>query len=164
MQTSMSRVFDFQKQLNIGELAEAHLDKHFSRTHEVRKATLAEQKTGIDRFLRRKGSNDPAAWTAVEYKADWRAGETGCFFLEQSHSSGIDGWVQSTAADWLVMFIPYTGALYFVEPHKLRALADSQRWKVGWSQNKTYRTKGILLPIGELAKIGKFQLIERMEI
>lgn len=170
---SVHKVHDFQKQLSIGEAAEAHLDAHFRLTHDIRRASEADQKRGIDRFLRRKGSTDSFAWTAVEYKADFKAGETGCFFVETSvnyrvqhkdyPTSDAPGWLHTTQADWLVLFIPYTGALYFVEPAKLRDLTELHGWKTGWCRNHALMSKGVLVPIGEVAKIGRFQLIERME-
>lgn len=156
------KTFTFSKQQAVGEICERHLDAAFSDKFEIRKASEADQKRGIDRFFRRKEKSDKE-WTAVEYKADWRAGETGHFFLEEVHSDAVAGWVQSTAADWLVLFIPWTGQVVFVEPYKLRAAAEKAGWKTGWCSNGRYKTKGLLAPIGEVAKLGKTMLIGRLE-
>jgi len=92
----MTYTFDAQKAR--GDAGESFLDQVFATGYEIRPATRAEQRRGIDRiFTRRK-----TGWRlAVEYKIDYKAAHTGNAFVEtvSVDTAGKAGWAYSSAAD-----------------------------------------------------------------
>jgi len=73
----MTYTFDAQKAR--GDAGEAFLDQVFAADYEIRPATRAEQRRGIDRiFVHRQTGRR----LAVEYKTDYKAAHTGNAFVE----------------------------------------------------------------------------------
>ena len=89
-----------------GELEEKNLDRFFIELWHVgiQPATKEQQRDGIDRV-----------WTtpderrfSVEYKADWKAAETGNAFIEvvSVDKDGKPGWAYTSLAQYLIYYIP----------------------------------------------------------
>lgn len=140
-------VYDFDDQMLRGERGEAFLDDFFaSRGHYIQKATLGQQRLGIDRvFLK----DDKAI--QVEYKTDLIAHRSSKIFIEtiSRDSDGKKGWALTSHADMLVYFVPGTKTIYVVTPEALREhLPDWQEiYPTRSAQNKDYATHGILVPV-----------------
>lgn len=150
----MSKTYDFEHQLAIGEAFERRLDQHFDRWFAITKATHAEQRAGIDRHFRHRVTDKSYR---VEYKADQQAGSTGNAFIETTSvdRTGRAGWAVASQADVLIYMVTEPETIYAIRLVRLRqALATWQKTcrRVS-AQNDGYRTWGYLVPLGELERI-----------
>lgn len=145
--------FDFYQQRSEGQAGEAFLDAFFqARGHSLRTATDDEQRQGIDRVI----TTPRGEIMRVEYKTDFRAGETGNAFVETVSVDTADkmGWALTAQADYLIYYLPER-AIY-VLPFR------SLRWALpGWirdyplrtARNNGYETHGVLVPLDVLAAL-----------
>lgn len=150
---------DFAECLKFGENGESLLDKYFSKEWNISSTSRQQQQQGIDRVFIRTNER-----YAIEYKTDSIAAGTGNAFLEISifAKPHKPGWVYTCTADFLFYFV-LDSTVYIVRPNKLRLHID--RWiatyplkKVqthGHKKYQNYQTQGVLVPLEELAKIGK---------
>lgn len=142
---------DFDAQLTRGASGEAILDRFFAaRGHYIQEATRGQQQGGIDRVFLKDGK---VAY--VEYKTDFRAHETGHVFVEtvSMDSSDKAGWAYTSAADYLVYYIPATRQIYVIPLEVLRRILP--QWADAYprasAQNETYATHGLLVPLDVFA-------------
>lgn len=137
----------FDTSFKRGELVEGALDEHFSESFFIRKATAAEQRTGIDRVF----TDEEDISFAVEYKADWRATETGNVFVEtiSVDTQRVDGWAYTSQADWLVYAFPQERRYVLLRFAELRAKLPEwlRTFPRGKARNATYHTHGVLVPV-----------------
>jgi len=101
----MTYTFDTQKAR--GDAGESFLDQVFAADYEVRPATRAEQRRGIDRIFTHRQTGRRLT---VEYKTDYKAAHTGNAFVEtvSVDTAGKAGWAYSSAADYLIYYVPAT--------------------------------------------------------
>jgi hypothetical protein len=144
-------VKQFAKQLEIGEAFEKVLDAHFASEYQISKATLIEQRTGIDRWF----ESEDGGRISVEYKSDSRAADTGNAFVEivSVSTRNIAGWAYTSHANTLIYYLPQPRICYHIGFDILRQELDG--WRVKYParnvRNSDYFTTGLLVPIGELA-------------
>jgi len=144
-------IYNFGAQLVKGEAAERELDTHFSEWFAIRRATRAEQRSGIDRVFTRKRDGKI---TRVEYKADWKASQTGNAFVEiiSVDTTNKLGWALSSNADRLAYYLPTDSLVYWFAMAGFKSLVDG--WRRDYDQraalNEGYKTIGILVPLHEL--------------
>jgi hypothetical protein len=117
----------FAESLAIGAEHERTLDTYFEgRGWAIAKATRAEQRDGIDRWLTRDGHR-----RSVEYKADVRSDSTGNYALELVSSvpdaevDGRFGWALKPGAERLALYRPTSRRLAIIEGRRLRAHAKA---------------------------------------
>lgn len=155
MPASPLKLYHFRAQLFRGELHEATLDAFFAgHGYRVARATRAEQRKGIDRWLL-KGEQRHS----VEYKADSTAARTGNAFVEtvSVDTACKPGWAYTSQAAYLVYYIPPDGLVYLIRfPRLRRALA---RWVTSYEErviaNEGYQTHGLLVPLAEFERLAE---------
>ena len=153
-------MYDFKTQLAIGKEVEAALDTYFNKWYVVTPVTLdTEINNGIDRIFT---SRQTSQTKTVEYKADFKAYQTGNVYVELSVDSDSgyrkNGWALHSVADMMIYAVINGNkiiTLYIFEPLVVRNNID--KWKGQYRnvtcQNKGYHSKGILVPISEVAKV-----------
>lgn len=146
-------MFDFQKQLTIGETFEQVLDEHFRLRYFVHPVARDEQRQGIDRWF----ASLDGGKISVEYKSDSRAHQTGNAFIEtvSVDTRDIPGWVYTSKADVLVYYLPVPRTYYMIDFVALREQlpAWEQRYRQVKVKNSDYYTMGLLVPLIELVEI-----------
>ena len=128
-----------------------------------RAAREAWQRRGVDALLY-FGQRPYQTRSTVEFKADTTAATSGNAFIEtvSVDTEGAPGWAAYSLAQYLVYFIPPTGAVYVVPLTSLRnALLrrwarDEERYPRRAIQNRGYKTHGVLVPLAELAELAVF--------
>jgi len=147
-------MYDFKQQLHDGQLHENKLDEFFGRWYDIRPATPAEQRQGIDRHFTNR---DTGRQITIEYKTDHTAGRTGNAFVE---TISVDthhkpGWAHTSQAEILIYHIPEPETTYAIRLSALRS--QLARWEAKYPKraipNKGYRTHGILVPLAEFERI-----------
>ncbi|HMN12042.1 MAG TPA: hypothetical protein PKD55_06935 [Bellilinea sp.] len=146
-------MYQFDRQLSIGEEGEAFLDGFFAPWFHIRRATPAEQRQGIDRwFVDARGRRQ-----SVEYKSDSTAARTGNAFVEtiSVDTTRKPGWAYSSQARTLVYYIPPDGLIYIIRFRHLRVVMP--RWERDYPtravSNAGYHTHGLLVPLHELERL-----------
>lgn len=141
-------VHDFDAQLAIGHAGEQFVARWLSRRgRDCRYAERIDQRRGIDLFV-----DD----IAVEVKTDLRCAETGNVFIETTSVDihNVPGWAVTSEAIWLFFLLPPTEML-IIETRRLRE--QIKYWKTRFretvSQNRSYRTLGLLVPRAEIAAL-----------
>lgn len=147
------KIYNFETQLARGEAFETILDAVFSTEFAITKATMTEQRKGIDRFFVDAMSNR----YSVEYKADERAHDTKNFFVETTSVEGKSaGWIAKLSADFLILLLPQSATIYVFDSSALRATVKQWLKEKLFSerecQNETYKSKGIAVPLATLAE------------
>jgi hypothetical protein len=147
----MTYTYDAQK--TKGDAGESFLDQVFAADYEVRPATCAEQRRGIDRIFTRRQTGQRLA---IEYKTDYKAAHTGNAFVEtvSVDTAGKAGWAYSSEADYLMYYIPADGLIYVLALETLRR--ELPRWVREYplraAQNEGYATHGVLVPLDEFER------------
>lgn len=148
----------FAKKLAEGEAVERQLDDIFAQDYIVRPATREQQRQGIDRLMADRDGNQ----FALEYKADWRAAETGNAFIEtiSVDTTGKPGWARTSMADWLVYAIPPRGIAYGVRMERIRVMVPTwaARYSIRPALNSAYSTHGICVPVSELVRLSEWEV------
>jgi len=142
---------DFYSSLKIGQAYEGLLNRYFtSKGASVIPATIEEQFQGIDAIV----DGDP-----FEYKTDFRADETGNCFIEMISNdvTGRQGWLYTSQATWLCIYLPQSDRLFFLRFPVLRSTLQSE-WnypvkRTRPDQNCGYNSWGMIVPIEEIKKI-----------
>ncbi len=148
----------FEDRLKIGKYAEAVLDRYLiEQGLYVIEATPEQEMKGIDRII-----DDGTASTTVEYKADFRAYDTGNIFLEHTKNDngpGKPGWARTSEADLLIYYVPPLGKAYIFDMQLLkRNYADITRnlRKGKVLLNPGYTAQGYLLPLDTCMHVNSF--------
>ena len=158
--------YKFSQQLAKAETVERELDEYFQgQGIKVHPASSDAQRAGIDRWFRmplQKG------FIPVEYKADWKASETGNVFVELIsvlRGASIDalGWAYSSQADWLFYCLPAEGYALHIEFAELRkhlavwVKQFQQRTIKNEDTDKYsgYQTTGLLVPMMVFSEISR---------
>ena len=154
MGVSGTDVFEFTRQLHIGETGEAALDAFFARWYTIRKVSRELQSLGIDRiFVREKTGIE----YAVEYKTDARSESSGNIFIEtvSVDTDASKGWALKSLAQVLIILQPASGTIYWCEMAAIKRRVP--KWRKRWGErtvkNKTYKSSGVPVPVKEFAKI-----------
>lgn len=152
--------YTFKEQHEKGKLAEAELDKYFSKYYEIVHIPLSvEIEHHYDRIFIRDGVK-----TKVEYKTDFQAHNTGNVFLETVSSGNKNtlGWLHTTKADELIYYIPQAKQMLSINMMNLRLciIGLTKNKKVATCTNvmedgSEYKSEGFLVPLKEIAKYGK---------
>lgn len=154
-------VHQFFEKLRQGQAVERELDEHFRDKYSIRKASMDEQRIGIDRVFVDRETMEAFR---VEYKADYRAVETGNVFVEtvSVDSRGVRGWAYTSEADWLVYALPQLRRYLLVRVVELREALPNwiQRYPQGKARNRTYTTHGVLVPIVEFERLAALSEVE----
>lgn len=146
--------YQFDRQLAQGAEGEAFLDEYFMAWFDIRRATPAEQRQGIDRWFTRGTRR-----LAIEYKTDMTAARTGNAFVETTSvdTAGKPGWALSSQAHMLVYYIPPDGLIYAIWMARLRR--SLPRWDLLYPTraipNQGYHTHGLLVPLHEFEQIAE---------
>lgn len=162
----MSQPFDFQQQLKRGEAGEKTLDAYFGQRYQIRRATMAEQRRGIDRFFINPANG--RTWS-LDYKTDTRAAQTGNVFIETKTHPDRDhsGWAYTSEAGWLFYYLPDIWTVYAVNQPYLRAKVLpiwAARYPLRSAKNKTYTTYGLIVPVAEFARCASKTFDLRQEL
>lgn len=148
----------FAEKLAQGQEIERQLDDIFAQRYMVREATRQQQRQGIDRLMADADGNQ----FAMEYKADWRAADTGNAFIEtiSVDTVGKPGWARTSKADWLVYAIPPLGIAYGIPMSAVRAMvpAWAARYPIRPALNSAYSTHGICVPVSELVRLSEWEV------
>ena len=154
----MTVIYDFNKQLALGQAYEQHLDDLMRKWFAITPATKVQQQRGIDRVFHHK---DGSVYL-VEYKADMLAGSTGNAFVETVSVDTADrpGWAYSSQATMLIYLVTQPETVYCIWMARLRL--QLERWKAAYpaahADNGRYRTHGILVPLAEFEMIASLAL------
>ncbi len=162
----MNEPFDFQAQLKRGEAGEATLDAYFGQRFQIRKATMAEQRRGIDRFF--TNPKNGHVWS-LDYKTDTRAAQTGNVFIETKTFPDREqsGWAYTSEAEWIFYYLPDAFAVYAVSFTYLRAKVLplwAARYPLRSAKNKTYTTYGLIVPVAIFARCASKTFDLRQEL
>lgn len=144
--------YEFDAQLVAGKRGEARLDAWLAPRGQLRVATLAEERRGIDRYLT---DHEGREW-ALEYKTDYRAQDTHNAFLEtvSVDSERKPGWVYSCQADYIAYYVPGEELIYWLRPARVRQLVGHlSHWRPTPVANERYRTWGFVVPLRCLERI-----------
>jgi hypothetical protein len=142
--------YDMDRQLKKGEAAERYLDSLFGSQFDIRRATRAEQRKGIDRIFTRPYDGKEFR---IEYKADKTAAKTGNAFVEtvSVDTDNIPGWALTCQADYILYYIVGTGRVYVMRPKDIQKRL--KRWAYHYPErhipNGSYQTIGLLVPLHE---------------
>ena len=144
-------MYDFAAQLREGQQGEQQLDAFFAHYYQIRPASHADQRRGIDRWFTHLQTGRQVS---MEYKTDHTAGRTHNVFLEtvsvDTPGRNKPGWVYTCQADYLCYWIPGEHLAYLVVPDTLRHfMRHYQHWARGRIvriPNRGYRTHGYVLP------------------
>jgi hypothetical protein len=138
----------FRASLEAGKAAEALLDAHYAKSCSISPAPLAEDRAGVDRYF-----ETPGGRVSVQYKCDWKAGETGNAFLEllSSVERGTLGWALTDGADWLVYLLPHADRALLL---KRKAWAErigawAATCRLARVTNDGWHSVGLLVPLAE---------------
>lgn len=149
-------VYSFFERLGFGQQGESFLDKHFSKWYDIKPATRAQQRKGIDRIFTANGRS-----YKVEYKCDATAARTGNAFVEtvSVDSAGKPGWALTCSADFIIYYIVGIGPAYVIKPGEIKKRV--KRWEGQYQSRKVpnnkggkkYNTIGVLVPLSEFEAI-----------
>jgi len=160
----MVKTHSFETQKQIGERAELLLDRFIAAHCYLEKASWHLQKQGIDRVIQLAGRT----WY-LEYKADFRAHQTGTAFIEVvSADAGrmASGWAATSKADLLIYFLPAVGRVYVIPMFRLRQqMGHWEGYAIGKAKNAHYNTHGLLVPLQELegvSEIAQFRVVHHV--
>ena len=155
----MTNTFNFKDQFAVGEAGENYLDRYYSQSYDIKKVSdFNLQKRGIDRCFKQKGSK-LGCWFTVEYKVDFKAGQTGNVFIELEVSNKNKrnyGWAQKLFAQALLYYVPKHKTCYYVDALLLKSYIE--RWSKEYRLSKPVMNKGnsnefwaigLLVPITE---------------
>lgn len=162
----MNPPHDFQQQLARGEAGERTLDAYFGQRYQIRKATMAEQRRGIDRFFINPANGQQ--WS-LDYKTDTRAAQTGNVFIETKTYPDREqsGWAYTSEAGWLFYYLPDAFVVYAVSFSYLRTKVLPlwlARYPVRSAKNKTYTTYGLIVPVADFARCASKTFDLRQEL
>lgn len=145
-------MYSFNKQRSRGYAGEQTLDRLFGKFFEIRRASAAQQRQGIDRVMMGKAHKQTIR---VEYKTDYTAATSGNAFIE-TLVAGQPGWALTSQADFIAYFVPNQHA-YIVRPAALRTHLNE--WEGRFEQrtitNRGYMATGLLIPLTYLAEISE---------
>lgn len=143
-------MYSFTEQLKKGEDGEKQLDEYFSAYCEIQKATMQEQRQGIDRRFKDKKTGETFT---VEYKTDFIAHKTGNAFVETVSVDSVNkrGWSYNSKADYLLYFVVKDLLVYIISMDTVRCNLSrwASKYRKTYAQNEGYRTYGILVPLRE---------------
>lgn len=158
-------IYNFDDQLEKGERIELALDEHFqSLGARVLRAKPEHQRVGVDRWFKLP-FHIKAEPIPVEYKADWKATETGNVFLEFISVMRGDiieslGWVTTSRAEWLFYCLPESGYVLHVEFSRLRK--EFCKWEKQFPKKKVknqgYVSWGVPVPLEVFGEISIRQI------
>lgn len=144
---------EFSASLANGESAEAILDAFFARHYDIKPASLEHQRLGIDRYFTRHRDGKKFS---VEYKTDSMAQHTKRAFIEvvSNDWSGKPGWIYTTTADFLILFIPHMETAYIMDPAVLEETVHKvwmRQFPLKVAANEHYNSIGVVVPLPVLA-------------
>jgi hypothetical protein len=150
--------YDFQDNLNKGQVGERAVIAILSKTLEVRDLTdyenyKAYQQKGLDiEFLNRK----TGAWDRADVKTN--VAESGLHFIELYKREGELGWFHTTKSDWIFCFSIYTKCVYFYSINEMRNYISGrfEKGNINTSHLKSGAI-GVWLPVETNIMIKKFQ-------
>ena len=154
--------YNFKRQLDKGEEQEKILDDFFrSRGWKIIYADMDAQRAGIDRWFEASVHN---GLIGIEYKADFRAHETGNLYLETvsvgKYKDGDyvvekAGWVYTTTADYLMYLIAGEQRVLLFVPDELREFVHNaiHSYRSVSVKNQGYTGRGILVPVEDVRPI-----------
>jgi hypothetical protein len=145
----MKKANRFEATLIRGTQGESALDDFFRvQGFEVKPVKRFFQERGIDRLFTRGRTT-----TTVEYKTDWRAAETGNFFIEvdlqvANGKSHKPGWAHTFLAQYLVFYVPQEGVVHWVGAGKFKehVMWNWRDYVKRHCQARGYRTGGWPIP------------------
>ena len=149
MVATKPKVHDFGEQLKVGEDGEGVIFRWFERNGWTVEPTGMDsgQRSGIDAWV----SKPNHLRQSVEVKTDLHSFRTGNAFIETVSivSQSKPGWAYSSKADWVAYYLPQGGYFYFIRMAWLRSQLElwHRAHKEIIVRNKTYKTKGLLVPI-----------------
>lgn len=150
------KTYSFRQQLQLGQKAERAIADILKNQFEVVEASHDQQRQGIDILGRHRISGQ---YLRFEIKSDLLAHQYGNAFVEiiSNDAARKPGWVFTCTADILLYFIPGCSKLLFFRPFRLRdrTWLWEQRFPVKPSQNFSYRTWGICVPLAEFAPLAE---------
>jgi len=145
-------MYSFRKQRSRGHEGERILDALFGKFFEIRRASAAQQRQGIDRVMMGKAHKQTLH---VEYKTDYTAVTSGNAFIEL-HCAGSPGWALTSQAQYIAYLVP-DQHVYVVNVAKLRT--QLTEWERRFEQrtitNRGYMATGLLVPLTCLAEISE---------
>lgn len=148
-------LYHFATQKSIGISGERRLDAYFATWYAITPATDDEQRRGIDRTFRcrRFGTT-----VTVEYKTDYTAGRTGNAFIE-TRVGERRGWAYTAQAAFIVYYVPGLQRVYVIDVLLLRQRLPlwAQTCRTRRVPNDRYCAEGLLVPLGELARVAVSQ-------
>lgn len=141
-----------------GRVAERAMDRHFGRWFHVAQVPRQDQRRGIDR---RWSCHQTGAVYTVEYKADWKACETGRAFLETWSvvEQQKPGWVVTSEAMLLAYYLPHAERVLVLDLATLKkALPEAlERWPEREASSGGWTTRGVAVPVDFLAAMARHQ-------
>lgn len=143
------KIHSFRTEYRKGRAVEAILDELLRCMYRVRPASRAEQRAGADRIL--------TGWESgrslrAEYKADYRAAETGNAFIELACGEE-PGWAKKLGgSDILLYALPQEGRALLLHSAEIAEALPSWEARFGARSvlNGTYESRGLLVPLAEL--------------
>jgi hypothetical protein len=144
--------YSFSKQKAIGDRGEATIMAYFSPDWLITKASFDQQKEGIDFIFQHRARG---IIRTIELKTDTRASDTGNAFVETySDFPSKQGWVYTCNASYLFYHLPQDCLIYVFHPKTLKQVVTQwvKKYPSRDIQNKSWVTKGLLIPLHEFEK------------
>lgn len=157
----MATIHNFTTSKARGEVYEQLLDDYLAPSYEIRRATMDEQRHGIDRFLTHRETREIFS---VDYKADSWAARTGQAFIETvsvdpgpTGGERRDGWAVTSQAEFIFYYLPQKRRLYILRMVEIRASLPywQQICQPMTVRNDGYSTHGLLVRLSELDRIAE---------
>jgi len=151
------KLHTWKETMTKGNLGEVTLDRYFhEKGYRLLKAGDATQRRGIDRkFI--KGHIE----LTVEYKTDFKAGETGNAFIEtesvRNANTEKKGWLLTTQAQVIVYYLPTRGKALWLSALDLKSKYEYWHgcFRKSTARNDGYHSTGIIVPLEEVEKLAR---------
>lgn len=145
--------YDFDRQYAAGKRGEDRIDALLRPRGQLERASLADERRGIDRFF----TDDVGHRYSLEYKTDYVAQRTHNAFLEtvSVDTAGKAGWVYTCEADFLLYYVPADEVLYWLRPEDVRHFVGhlTNRQRLVSVPNRDYHTQGFVVPLRCLERL-----------
>lgn len=146
--------YDFKKDLGIGKLGEQALDSYLEEQGwGVQPMPLWVDKLGVDRIITSQITGERRS---VEYKSEWKGGETGNACIEIIEvTNKRPGWGFTSIAQQLLIWVPMRAMLLWLNFLVMRSHLNG--WLLECPRrdiiNSGWTNVGILVPLPDLINI-----------
>jgi len=146
-------MYSFDEQLKLGKQGELIIDYYLSHYYDLRAASRAEQRLGIDSVL----TSHAGKVVKLEYKTDFMSQKTGNIVIEtiSVDTRNKPGWGLTSKSDIIIFYLYHLHRLFFIKTSLIKD--NIAQWQQDYRtvkiRNKDYHTHGVLVPVVVLENI-----------